>query len=278
MTHKILVTTDFSESSKAAIYFAIQLASQNNDELTFFHACNLMRPTIWSDAVFENHKTKEVTKINEQLQQFVKEVYSSLNLSPAAVNYVAEDGPAADQHIMDYAAQHNFDYICISRTGQGSNMRFFGSNSLTLINKSTVPVIAVPNNYKTKEINHILYASDLKNLDNELQQVLNFSKPLNAAVELIHFKAPDEEIVNPEETNKINQKLSDHQITTNFKTNDYKKTLIQNIEREIKESPAAMIIMFTQQNRTLFQKIFSSSISAEYAALSGVPILIFNKN
>ncbi len=278
MTNKILVTTDFSESSKAAMNFAIQLASQNNDQLTFFHACNFMRPTVWSDAVFENYQTKELTKTNEELQQFVSKVYKSLGIEMEGVNCIAEDGAASDQHIMDYAAKNNFDYICISRTGKGLNRSFFGSNSLTLINNSQVPVIAVPNNYKATEINHIFYASDLKNLDHELEKVVSFTKPLNAIVELIHFKAPEEEMINPEETEKIKQKLSDHQIITNFRNTDFDKTLIQNIQEEIKSSRPAMLIMFTQQNRTLFQKIFSSSISAEYAALSGIPILVFNKN
>ena len=35
---KILVTTDFSDKSKAGLLFAIQLAKQNKYVLTFFHA------------------------------------------------------------------------------------------------------------------------------------------------------------------------------------------------------------------------------------------------
>ncbi|MDR6782771.1 nucleotide-binding universal stress UspA family protein [Pedobacter africanus] len=34
---RILVTTDFSANSKAGLRFAIQLAAQNNYQLTFFH-------------------------------------------------------------------------------------------------------------------------------------------------------------------------------------------------------------------------------------------------
>jgi nucleotide-binding universal stress UspA family protein len=278
MTNKILVTTDFSESSKAAMYFAIQLAAQNNNQLTFFHSHQMMRATIWSDAVFASHQASESILVNEKLQQFVRDVYNSLGLAPEELNCVVNDGSVADQHIMDYATQNNFDYICISRTGQGKASSFFGSNSLTLVNKSHIPVIVVPNNYHTAEVKHIFYASDLRDLSNELDKVVNFAKPLNASVELIHFKAPEEDIINPEETEKINQKLNEYQITTNFKNLDYDKTLIENIENEIQRAKPQMLIMFTQQKRTLFQKIFMSSISAEYAAFSAIPILIFNKN
>jgi nucleotide-binding universal stress UspA family protein len=277
MTNKILVTTDFSESSKAAMYFAIQLAAQNNSQLTFFHSYNLMRATMWSDAVFASYQTSEFTKVNEKLQQFVREAYASVGIVPDELTCVVKDGPVADQHIIDYAAQNNFDYICISRTGDGKNRNFVGSNTLTLVNKSNVPVIIVPNHYKAIEINDIFYASDLKDLNSELDRVLNFVKPLNASVELIHFKAPEEDILNPEETEKINSKLSEYQIRTNFKNIDYDKTLIENIESEIQRRKPEMLIMFTQQERTFFQKIFMSSMSADYAALSAIPILIFNK-
>ena len=47
---KILVTTDFSENSKAGLYFAIQLASQNDAELTFFNTYHILVPTAWNDA------------------------------------------------------------------------------------------------------------------------------------------------------------------------------------------------------------------------------------
>lgn len=43
--NKILITTDFSSNSKAGLRFAIQMASQHNYSLTFFHSYHLLRPT-----------------------------------------------------------------------------------------------------------------------------------------------------------------------------------------------------------------------------------------
>lgn len=41
---KILVTTDFSEKSKAALVFAIQLALQDNYKLTFLQVLHIPSP------------------------------------------------------------------------------------------------------------------------------------------------------------------------------------------------------------------------------------------
>ena len=57
---KILVTTDFSASSKSALYFAIQLASQTGYSLTFFHSYHVLVPTAWNEKVFNSFEKSEL--------------------------------------------------------------------------------------------------------------------------------------------------------------------------------------------------------------------------
>lgn len=49
LMEKLLVTTDFSTNSKAGIRFALQLQSQSNCSLVFYHAISVSKPTSWSD-------------------------------------------------------------------------------------------------------------------------------------------------------------------------------------------------------------------------------------
>src|SRR4030066_380837 len=46
--------------------------------------------------------------------------------------------------------------------------KILGTTTSSLVNFSTVPVIVVPNNYRTKSIKNLLYFSDLDDLDIEL--------------------------------------------------------------------------------------------------------------
>lgn len=276
--NKILATTDFSSNSKAALRFAIQLASQIDCKITFFHSYHIMRPTQWNEKVFVSYEYSESTKINKKLQQFIASIYKDLGINPTDLDCVAKSGVSTDRNIMDFAEQNNYTYICLSRKGDGKSNLLFGTNTTTLINKSKVPVIAVPQNYKIAKITKISYASDLFDVDNELKKVTSFTKHLDAKVELLHFKSPADELTDTDQLEKINKKLAAHHIDTHIENLDYEKTLIKNIDSVIKKTKPSMMIMFTQQKRTFFQKLFLSSISAEYSSVSKIPLLVFRKS
>ena len=141
-----------------------------------------------------------------------------------------------------------------------------------------MPVIAVPYNYKTAKIESILYASDLINVDKELKRVVAFAKPLKLKVELLHFTSPLEILIDSKIIDVAVKKLSKYQIKMNIKNADYAQTFVSSIESAIKKTKPSMMIMFTEQNRNLFQKLFISSKSAEYTFDAKVPLLVFNKS
>jgi nucleotide-binding universal stress UspA family protein len=275
--NKILVTTDFSNNSQAAMRFAIQLASQQLHHLTFFHSTNIARPTQWSTAVYQSHENSESTKVLRKLQDFVAETYESMGLQPIEFDCVVKNNAATDRNIIQYAEENGYSYICISRNGENKSGRWFGTNTSHLINKSHIPVIAVPSNYQGGKITKVAYASDLKQLDSELDLVVGFTQPLDVQLELLHFTNPGDELIEPAQKEVINKKISEYQLITHFEKLNIEKTLIDNMNEAFKKSKPSMVIMFTQQNRSFFEKIFSSSISAEYATISDIPLLVFKK-
>ena len=153
----------------------------------------------------------------------------------------------------------------------------FGTNTSNLINHSTIPVIAVPHNYHSGQITSILYASDLINLENELKKVVEFTKPLKAKVELLHFHYPSEITKIKKMMNSAVKQFPKHNIKLHLEDINFEETLISNIEAAIRKSKPSMLIMFTQQNRSFFDKIFLSGNSAEYSFNAKVPMLVFNK-
>lgn len=275
---KILVTTDFSTNSRAAMRFVIQLATQSDYQITFFHSYEVPRPSKWNETVFKSFENSESTKINKKLQQFVNNVYKALHISPKApLNCVAKQSPNPDHNIMTFAKDNDFNYICISRKGNSKTSRLFGSNTATLIKKSKVPVIAIPPTYKRTKIRSLCYASDLLDLNEELKQVTDFSSSLGANVELLHFKTPLDSLTDARKMSSINQKLTEHGINARFDPLDYEKSLIVNLSKVIKTTKPSMLIMFSNQRRTLFEKLFVSSISAEFSSISKIPLLVFKK-
>ncbi|MEJ5963323.1 universal stress protein [Pedobacter immunditicola] len=265
----LLVATDFSSNSASAIRFAIQLASQNNFALTFFHSCHIQRPTAWKDSVYATFEQNELSKQEQSLQEFVKSSYTGSAPMPEHFDYRIHNGTETDLNIMEFAAKNKYDYICIGRTGHGKSIKLFGSITSHLITKSQVPVIAVPDNYRETKIEKVTYASDMNNIDKELKLVLEFSQSINAELEVLHFKTPGDEL--------IKSTAPDFPGKFHVENLNYEKTLIENIDGVIKQSDTSMLIMFTQQKRTFFEKLFVSSISAEYASIIDIPILVFKK-
>lgn len=275
---KILVTTDFSDKSKAGLLFAIQLAAQYKFDLTFFHAYHILTPTAWNIVRIEKYEEEQTKIIQDKLNVFVEKIYKNLNLTKSDRKCVIKSSVFPQSCITEYAVDNKFDFICISTRGAGKLERFLGTNTANLINHSDTPVIAVPYNYKPTKITRILYASDLVHLEKELKNVVDFAKPLKAIVELLHFTSPLETIIDPKVIELAVKKFSKYNVKLHIKNTDYVKTMIANIETAIKNTKPSMLIMFTEQNRSLFQKIFLSSKSAEYSFNAKVPLLVFNKS
>ena len=274
---KILVTTDLSANTKAGMRFAIQLASQHNYELSFFHSYYVMKPTSWSDASFYHLEKKSKETIEKKLNVLVDSVYKSMKRSSKNKKCIISSAVLADSDIMDFATTNKFDFICMSTRGAGKIKKLFGTNTSNLIKHSPISVIGVPGTYRPKKINNILYASDLKNLDVELKRVVEFAKPLSANVELLHFNFPIESESKSTIATEAVNKFSKSKIKLQLKNINLADSLIKNIEQVVKKSKPSMMIMFTEQNKSFFERLFLSSKSAEFSFKLEVPLLVFNK-
>jgi nucleotide-binding universal stress UspA family protein len=274
---KILVTTDFSANSKAGLRFAIQLASQNGFELTFFHSYYILKPTSWTETNTGLYEQQETDKIQKKLNEFVASVYKTMNATAENMKCVVQSSIVTDSNIIEYAQKNEFSFICISTRGAGTIKKIFGTNTSILITHSIVPVISVPHNYRSAKITSVLYASDLNHIEQELKKVVEFTKPLNATVELLHFSYPSETDTKTHKVEDAIEKFSNHNIIVHFENVDFAKNLVSNIEKAVKKSKPSVMIMFTEQNRNFFEKIFLSSKSAEYSFNAKIPLLVFNK-
>jgi nucleotide-binding universal stress UspA family protein len=276
---KILVPTDFSEYSKAGLRFAMQWSTVEKIELVFIHVLHISRPTQWTEAYFLKYSQDEKKNFREQLEKFVADVYKTMAIQREKYSCVIIEGFSPDVAILQYCRQHDdIDFICISTRGAGSFARLLGTNTGNLITKSKVPVIAIPKSYKAKPFKRVLYAADFHNYKQELKQVMNFARPLKLPVEVLHFSWPDEAVPDKELIEDGMKKEFKHPARVHIEPSDATHSLVQNLQKQIEVSKPSLAIMFTDQNRTLFQKIFLSSKAEQLSFELKVPLLVFNKN
>ena len=275
---KILVTTDFSTNSKAGIRFAIQLASQMDCELTFFYSYHIAKPASGGEKTFTSFEKNEVVRIEKDLKKFVKAVYRSKRAVPGKVHYAIRSSFIPDSNIIKFAADHDFDFICISRRGEGKVKKIFGTNTSNLILHSKVPVIAVPDTYRYSKISTVLYASDLSNLEKEMGKVVEFAKPLDAEIDLLHLTYPSEVDYNTSKIEKAISKFPETQIKYKLENINLRDNLVVNLQKHIKKQKPSVLVMFTDQNQGFFQRLFLSSTTTDYSFSAPVPLLILRKN
>jgi len=274
---KILVTTDFSANSKAGLRLAIQLASQHQYELIFLHVYYIMKPSSWHEKTFTEYKEKQVKKMQLDLNRLVDSVYKSMKISSAGKKCILLHSIYTDKSIREYAAKNKFSFICISTRGAGNIKKYFGTNTSSLISLSEIPVIAVPANYRKSKITAILYASDLSSLEKEIKQVVDFAKPLKAKVELLHLNSPAEIMIDTKIIETAVKKFSRYDVRLHLENCNLVETFISNIDSAIASSKPSMLVMFTEKNRTFFQRLLKPSKTEAYAFNPKVPLLVFKK-
>lgn len=276
---KILIPTDFSINSKCGVQFAIYWASRQKLELVFIHVLYVLRATRWSEAYFEKYAAQEEASCKTKFEKFISGIYRNMNVKSGKHSIMIVQGISPDITIQDYCMKNSgIDYICISTRGAGKFKKIFGTNTGNLITKSQVPVLAVPKTYRISAIKNILYATDFRNYPNELKKVVDFALPLKATVEVLHFTWPDEIILDEKTIEAAFKKKYKYGLKIRFEKNDAVRSLIENLQTQIRVTKPSVVIMFTNQQRTLFNKIFLSSKAEELSFETKVPLLVFNKN
>ena len=142
---KILVPLDFSDCSKHAFYYALDIAMKEKASLFLLHIINL-------DLLdnIANLKLCSKTKAKKFMEKYAKNEFNKLRKESAkkttlTAKEIIEDGiPFAK--ILSKARDLNIDLIVMGSFGTSSPVRrlFFGSTTERVLKGANVPVLYVP--------------------------------------------------------------------------------------------------------------------------------------
>jgi len=271
----LLVTTDLSENSKAAVKFSFQLANQGGYKLVFLHVTEILKPVKWTEEFYQSFEQKELQGLEQQLKTFVMEISAGTGSTLINPDYVIHNSASVIANVVHYAAQHQVSYICMSRKGGGNSLKLFGSITASMLEKSTIPVIAVPEDYTAMPVHSICYASDLANLNGELQEVKKIAGAVNAKVTLLHFSNAVDGSDAEKRIDAAGSDLVD--VDVHVEPANLEVALSDRLAQSVETFKPGLLVMFTRQNRSFFERLFLSSISAEFAGNTTVPLLVFCK-
>ncbi len=274
---KILVATDLSKNSKAGIRFAIQLASQNGITLIFYHVMELLKPTSWKNARFESFVDLEMESAQQKVESLVKSVFRQIKKKVRKYECVVEVNAEADKAIIDYATRRKVDFICMSTRGAGVLRRVIGTSTSAVLQHAKSPVFVIPKNYRREAIKHVLYSSDLNSLQKELKTVREFSASINAKTSVLHYDYLQQVREVNEKLEAISKRYRARGVEFHFQKFQIENSLGAHLKTAISKFKPSLVVLFTKQNRDLFDRLFLASKSASVSFDTSKPLLIFSK-
>ena len=155
--NKIIVPVDFSDASYNASYYAASLANMYSCEMVLVHA--FVNPSGIDDmpSGFVFQPGKELWEVKKDLLDEYVDILSKKYT--IRVKGLVREGRATPA-ILDIANDENADLIIMGMKGKGKSSSLFGSNTTSVMGKSTIPVLLIPEEVEFRNIEVITIATD----------------------------------------------------------------------------------------------------------------------
>jgi nucleotide-binding universal stress UspA family protein len=273
---KFLVPTDFSDTSKNAARFAVQMAADlKNAEIIL---CNVSdKITAGSDSSPLTETQNDRTVILTQALSHMKE--DLLKLANVPISCVIEEGSSLVETLGRYVRHQAIDMVIMGISGATKlEQVFMGSNTLDMVNEEECPVMIVPPDATYKKIKNVMLTSDFKNVGSTIPvapitATLGLFKP---ALHIVNVDAEHYVEITDEyraERNKLEDMLKDFSPEFYFiRQYDFLEAVSQ-----FAHDKAIDLIITVPKDHSLLSKLFTTSHTKKLAYHSHVPIVAIHE-
>ncbi len=273
---KLLVPTDFSDTSKNAARFAVQMAADiQNAKIILIHVSDKITGGSDGSPLTEDDDDRRII-LTAALSQLREEL---LAVAQAPIEFVTEKGSSLVETLSRYVRHQAIDMVIMGITGATRlEQIFMGSNTLEMAKESVCPVLIIPPDAKYRKIKNVVLASDFKEVDITIPVA-----PLKATLDM--FK-PALHIVNVDSEHYV-------ELTDEFKVERAKlETMLKNYSPEFYfirqydffdaisqfvEDKNADLIVIVPKDRSFVSGLFKTSHTKKLAYHSHIPIVAIHE-
>ncbi len=270
-TVRILIPTDFSEASLKAVHYASRLAHQIVAEITLFHATGL--PIISTAQELEAVAAIDLERIeSEQLQQLAQKM-QRLYPKMKFLTLMANGFPI--QEISQIAKNGQTDLIIMGTRGaNGLKELLVGSNTASLIQRTEVPVMAVPEKAEFNSLSKIVFACNLLADDvHSIREIIRLFGKLNPEITLLHIDDGHNKDAEKEMKNWFDQYVAPSIDYPSLKMQTISDSdIVRALDKYISVQGSNILVTATRK-RNFFDRIFDRSITKKLAYHTHVPLL-----
>ena len=286
---RILVPVDFTPHAENAAFYALQMAAvlKANIHLVNAYLDPLGSPQSYLESyTYQLNLDKIIREIEEETEKSLEAIAERLNdkikkdkLQGVNISWDMHKGNAVNS-ILAQATEYKPGLIVMGTRGSDlEGIRSFGSVTAQLIEKSPVPILAVPFDYDghwAKLPKRVLYATDFDQTDfTALRRLVSFIKPFQSKLFCVHAAPEDSEVMDEMQMRKLKdyllETIDDYGLECGLlKTVDLQQGLDDFIsEREID------VLALNTHKRGFFERIFRPSITKKFLFQTHIPLLIF---
>ncbi len=271
---KIVLLTDFSALSKLAISYALRMAAPVKAEFTIL---NIVR---FDGVPRANLKMKQIEKsliqiTEEEGRNLIEELRRAVK-GDYQIEFKAIRSHTVAEMVKRYTEKNKTNMVVMGSRGASALKKArLGGTTVSVIDDCPCPVLAIPEFAQYKNLQHIVYATDLKDTQKELDIIVEFARIYGSAVHMIHVVPSMDKKV---ETAK--NSLEAIIKKTHYDKLDFKLILDDDIpkaiDQYIKQTKADLLTTFTHK-LSLEEKLFAKSVTRTLAYLGTIPLLAIKR-
>ena len=271
----ILVPTDFSDLSKVAIKYSLKMAKNLNANVTILHVIIRIQPTRASVRFKLQALEHEMDRYaKEDLADLLEEV-GKWNKANIPVQVKLAKGSNFHDAVKSEAKKLRSGLIVMGTRGaSGLKKVVIGTNTTAVIERSIIPVLAIPELAAHAGFKKIVYATDLKDIEGEFKRLKPYLEIFESSVHVVHVAVNDKMVGEAKEI-----------INTAFRKFDSRKLKIEvlvskdidkALDGYVMEQKADLVCLFSHHH-SFYDKLFNRSQTKKMAFQSKVPLLAFKK-
>jgi nucleotide-binding universal stress UspA family protein len=274
MTYKkILIPVDFSDCAINALKYAVAFAKSTESKLVLLHAYHIPIPAAEAGLTIDANLAEDF--INEGKEKMEKLYADFPDLAKLSEPYEIKMAFASDA-IVNTAKEIDADLIIMGTHGASNTFdELVGSNTLHVIKKCGLPVLAVPANYEGLKVENVLFSYDYHSISSKevIQPLIDFALAFGAKIHIMHITDKLDKLHQGAigEAKLLEQYLKGISHVYHMSEGEH----IQNSILEYINTHDIDTLAVMPRKHNLFEKLFQSSVTKQLVHHSSIPLFAF---
>ena len=271
---KILVPIDFSQQAKDALSVAQQLARKFHATLSLVHVLEIPLPTIdvpltARDTLPMDYLRKAREGAEEQMQTLVKRQ----RIKDVPVAYHVQTGNPYRSIINELLKEKSVDLVVMGSKGtSGDKEILVGSNAERMVRFARCPVLVVKGKVKIEQIKNIVFATTLREYDNEpMKELKALQQMFGAHLHLLRVNTLSNFLEDPFVRQRLRELAKTHHLK-NYTVHTYSDLEEEEGIIHFAQEVDADLIALTTRWRHGLAHLFSGSVAEDVANHTKLPV------